>query len=318
MRPADSTLDRVKTLFVDRTDEVNYFQTDLWPGASQRPVYYITGEIEIGKSWLLHRFYLECATRSDVQAVMIDFSYGQGQFTDYRGILNDIKASLDDQAIFYRYLNSIAGALHLPVKVETGAGDASKAVEIADGAQAQNVKLDGQYAGRDIINIYLQDSNFLREPRLRTQITQAFLQDLVEYLGNRTIFFLLDDIGASAQGQAYLDSDTRRWLIREFVIPLCKNKLLTARFVITQRDELETDLQTDLDPFTESHPLTGFAGDQKTLYELYRTYLVEKQKIPAEQISDMLLYLFHQQVQGKPAMMFKWARDMKKNLGLRG
>lgn len=311
MKPRSRTLRKINSLFVDRDVEIEHFKRDLQPDDAEVPVYYITGENDIGKSWLLYKFYMECDAQGWL-TMMIDFSQGHGRFTDYLSILREIQLTLEQP--FERYQERTAKALQIPVvKVLTGAGDAGRAVDVDADAKVEGVTLSGQFAARDINNFYIQVRNrdTLRQIDVISQLTEAFLEDLVEYVGDRSIIFLFDDIGSRADGEPFLDSQTRRWLIRDFIIPLCDDMLPTARFVITQRDELEPGLQTMLSDLVKRHTLTEFSGDENSLFEIYRTYLVSRHGIPATSVSDEMLKLFHHVVKGKPAMMFTMAQSLK-------
>lgn len=306
MRPAIRSLDDVKALFIDRADEVDYFREDLWPGESELPVYYITGGSEIGKTWLLRKFYLECNSQSLLN-VMLDFN--AWEFTDYMAILLEIQGAFAGHDFRHFREQTAQAALEAHPRISPGPGDAGQAISITGGDVSDLKISDSQLAARDMYNIYLQNSDHLSRPHLVTNITKAFLDDLVEYVGDRIVIFMFDDIGKDS-----LDSRTRRWLIQEFVVPLCHGLLPGARFVITQKEKPVIELETALDRWTEWHTLTEFSGDERTLFELYRTYLVEKHGIPAGEVSDAMLLFFHRLVQGKPAKMFREARNCKREL----
>jgi len=302
-------LRKVESLFVDRDFEITCFRRVFHPDGADRPVYYIIGENEIGKSWLLYKFYMECVAQGWL-TIMIDFSRAQGAITDYLSILREIQITLEQP--FKRYQERTAKALQIQIPViQTGAGDAGRAVDIDQGAEIKGVEFSGQFAARDIINFYVQlgNQNVLRQIDGIRQLTEAFLEDLKEYVGKRWIIFLFDEIGSDAKGTVFLDSQTRRWLIEDFIIPLCDD-LPTARFVITQRDELERNLQTMLSDLVIRHTLTEFKGDENSIFEIYRTYLT-KDGIDPTLVNDALLNIMHSWVQGRPAKMSTAAQAMK-------
>lgn len=312
MKPNDRLLKPVQDLFVDRDPETRFFRKTLCSAATDQRIYHIAGDQDIGKSFLLFHFYIECQ-HSNCLAVWIDFSKGHGQFTNYLGVLRDIQLTLEQP--FENYQRRTAENLQIPVIVKTGSGDSGKAVQIDDGAQLEGqITLSGQFAARDINNFYLQVSNrdqVLQQTGAIRQLTEAFIDDLVEFTGERMILFFFDDIGSDPQGKPYLDPQTRKWLVEEFILPLY-DRLPTARFVITQRDPPEAWLQTALFGIAETETLKEFPEDQA--YSIYREYLVKKHKFPAEVVNPLVLGMFHDSVKGQPAMMLSVVQRLKQML----
>lgn len=311
MKPIDRLLNQAEALFVDRDPENKFFENKLRSAATEQRIYYIQGDEAIGKSFLLFHFYKHCLN-SNCMSVWIDFSKGQGQFTNYLGVLRDIQLTLEQP--FENYQRRTADNLQIPVTVKTGSGDSGKALEIGEDVELEGVTLSGQYAARDINNFYLQVSNrdqALQQSSAIRQLTEAFLDDLTEFVNEQMIIFFFDDIGSDPQGKPYLDPQTRRWLVEDFILPLY-DRLPTARFVITQYDKPEAWLQTAIFEIAEFHTLKEFPEEEA--YAIYRTYLVDKHNFPPDDINPLVLGMFHDRVKGQPSLMLGVVQRLKQML----
>jgi hypothetical protein len=174
-------------------------------------------------------------------------------------------------------------------------------VAVESEARLKGVSI-GQAAGRDINTFYIQikDLEILQQYPALTLLTEAFQDDLVDFLGEQEAVFLFDDIGDSADGSVtYLDSRTRQWLIEEFILPL-HERLPRVRFVLTQTGGTGPD---SLLFYAQKHTLTEFRGDQAALFAIYRAYL-DKRGYPASQVNDETLQKLHEAVQGQPGKLF--------------
>ncbi|MBN2146749.1 MAG: hypothetical protein JW726_05140 [Anaerolineales bacterium] len=305
MKPQPAVLKMVDSLFVDRENELQYAQANLWsPATAQKRIYYVTGAGAIGKSWLLYRYYQE-ATRHGCLGIWIDFS--RAAFDNYLAVLRDIQHTLGQPFERFQQRTEENLRIYLP-EVHTGAGDAGEGIHIGNGARVREVEIDGEIAGRDINTFYLEigDLTILQQSHAVTSLTEAFLDDLSNFLGDRKTIFLFDDIGSSAErGIEGLNSRTCQWLIEEFVLPL-HDRLPQTAFVLTQTGGTGPDT---LLFYAKKHTLTEFEGDQQQIYTIYRTYL-EKMGLDANQVDDGLLNKLHAQVQGNPAKLFAVAGDL--------
>jgi hypothetical protein len=104
MQVDDNTLERVSKFFIARNAELADFQKLLQKsGAGSSPVLCVTGDNEIGKTWLLHRYYKECLDSGSWQPLPVFFNLGN--LTDYVTILGP--------AHRYLQLRKYAARLHI-------------------------------------------------------------------------------------------------------------------------------------------------------------------------------------------------------------
>lgn len=302
MKPSESNIEDVKSFFVDRQADVEAIRNTLLGDDASLPVYFITGDIDMGKTWLLHHLYLECQEEGWL-TIFIDFRYGRG-FTNYVSILEDIQMTLGQK--FSRYLQRTAEMLQIKLDLGTDEGDAGVGINIGEGAELSNVDFSGQFAGRDIVNIrefyvQLKDHRLLQQLHVIQPLTQAFIEDLIQFIGDKPVIFLFDDIGNV--DHETLDVETRRWLIGDFVRPLCRHtELKNVRFIITQNGESEEELVRLLGRLAKRQVLKPFEED--AVFDIYKTYLVEKHQFDPDQVTDFALSVFHRQVKGVPGAMY--------------
>lgn len=305
MQVDDNTLESVSKFFVARNTELTDFQKLLQNnGNGSPPVFCVTGDNEIGKTWLLHRCYKECLGSGTWRPLPVFFSLGN--LTDYVTILRDIHGTLGQP--FPRYQRSVAERLKLElpaITVNTGEGDGGTGAEISGDAQLEDVSISGQFAGRDINQFYFQVSNSgesLRQLDVIQGITKAFREDLIEYSKKEPVVFFFDDIGSD-----FLVAQTRTWLIKEFVVPLSNQEGI--RFVLTQREAVGIDIKSALINRLQNYHLEEFKGDEPTLFAIYRKYLSENHGMG--DISDRELRMYHKLTNGFPAQMFLVALDLR-------
>jgi hypothetical protein len=315
MKPAKSILNTVEKLFVDRDGPLKSFRGEVQIDNTEKHVYFISGPHTIGKSWFVLKLYNECSNENWL-TVWIDFSCSVSGITDYVSILKEVHLELGKP--FSKFQEETNNALQIknPVfQIQTGEGNGGTGTAINGEAHLDHVTLSGQSAARDIINVNI--NNFYEELYLRkavlsqacviSRITEAFFDDLVEYVGNKPIIFFFDDIGKDKDGKDILDSQTRRWLIEDFVSQLCE-RLPSARFVITQEGDIDPTLQTALFSIAKKCTLKEFGAEGESVLEIYQTYL-NKNGIQNQQIES--LRFVHKVLKGRPDQLAFLVEMMK-------
>jgi hypothetical protein len=123
LRPAEKTLKDVGRYFVDRSPELRRFEDVLKDEDEPKPVLVVNGEKEIGKTWLLHRYYAECMAKGDEWLVVL-VQCSKGDFNNYLDILRYIHLALGQE--FRHFQETVAKQLNLPIELKMPIKDPGK------------------------------------------------------------------------------------------------------------------------------------------------------------------------------------------------